>query len=107
MTAILGRLQIRYKDEGKTTGREILVSTDKDSFDTLNLPQHWLTPDDGKMLTVGHKFFIEGREVVVDNLWITVYDDNKKMYPHRSLNMYGKGENHPYNLMLVVEVTEI
>jgi len=107
MTAILGSLQIRYKDKDDTTGREILVSTDKDSFDTLNLPKYWLAPDDGKMLTVGHKFFIQDRKVIVNNLWLTVYDDNKKIYPNRGLNIYGKGENHPYNLMLIVELTEI
>jgi hypothetical protein len=108
MTAILGRLQIRFKDQGDdTAGREILDSTDKGSFDSLNLPKYWLAPDDGKMLTIGHKFFIENKEVIVDNLWLTVYNDNKKEYPNRGLKIYGKGENHPYNLMLIVEVTAI
>ena len=102
MAQILGRIKIMHEQ-----GAEIAYTTD------LNvLRQLGLQPDqEFRELTVIKKgtvlTFSDGKKMEVTRMYTYFYETDQEINPDYGINLYGYGENHPFNFEITYYVKEV
>ena len=91
MSEIKTRIRVKFNN-----GKSILYTTDRDTLESFNL-EHDQEFSDLRIIEEGTVLDIFEKKYKVVSLYSYFYDEMQCVDENTGINLYGKGENQPFN----------